>query len=120
MRAASHPGRVPRRIPRSGLALALAAAALLSSPCRAPAAEDGLGAYLAATCAACHLPRGGGKAIPALAGRDEKSLAGAILAYRSGARQSQIMHAVAGALSEDEIATVAHVLASEGKAGRRR
>jgi cytochrome subunit of sulfide dehydrogenase len=102
------------------VALAFVAALALSPSRGAFPAEPGSSAYLAATCAACHLPHGGGKAIPSLAGRDEQSLASAMLAFRSAARPSQIMHAVAGALSEDEIAMVAHALATEAKEAKRR
>jgi cytochrome c553 len=88
-------------------------AAIAVLPIRDSRAADSDGTYLAATCAACHRPQPGGSAIPSLAGRGERSLVDDLLAFRSGARQSKIMHAVAASLSEKEIARVAHVLATQ-------
>ena len=67
---------------------------------------------LAASCAACHRPGGGGSAIPALVGLDEAQLATILLEYRSGVRRSQIMRVIADAISPEEIVRVAHALAS--------
>ncbi len=68
-------------------------------------------AQLAASCAACHLSGADGAGIPPIAGHDEKRIEQTMLAYRSDAHGSQIMHVVAAALSPAEIATIAHYLA---------
>jgi sulfide dehydrogenase cytochrome subunit len=76
------------------------------------AAEYGQGAQLAAMCASCHRLDGRDEGIPSIIGLDEKALTDAMEAFRSGARPSQIMHAVAGSLSTEEVAAVATYLAA--------
>ena len=78
-------------------------------------ADTGRGAQLAASCASCHRPDGRDDGIPPVVGVDQESLARALLAYKSGQRESQIMHAVATSLSDDEIAIVARYLAAQRK-----
>lgn len=74
----------------------------------AQAAADGeLAAYLAGTCNTCHRAGDKGTAIPALAGREAADLIAALQAYRTGARQDAIMHAVATSLSDAELSEVA-------------
>lgn len=74
-----------------------------------PSAE---GRQLAGACAACHQP-GAHDAIPSIMGLDEGRAVSMMLSYRSGARQSQVMHVVASALSAEEITAVAHYLAGQ-------
>jgi sulfide dehydrogenase cytochrome subunit len=94
---------------RTSLALA-AAAGLLAG--EAAAADGGLGAYLAETCASCHQPNVPNGAIPAIVGLDEARFISIIRAYRSGERPDSIMQAVAGSLSDEETAALAHFLAT--------
>jgi sulfide dehydrogenase cytochrome subunit len=82
---------------------------------RSSAAENDRGAQLAATCASCHRLDGRDKGIPSIIGLGEEKLADVMQAFKSGERSSQIMHAVALSLSDEEIATVAHYLAAQGK-----
>ena len=119
-RAVPHGGKKPFKRPTvsaiSRLAsLPIAASLVFLVTYRTSAAADNQGAQLAATCASCHRLDGRDKGIPPVVGRDEESLARALLAYKSGVRQSPIMHAVAGSLSDEEIAIVARYLAARGK-----
>jgi cytochrome c553 len=96
---------------------ALAAACLLGRP--AVAADDALGAFLAETCAACHQANVQNSAIPSIVGMDEATFIALMRLYRSGERPDAIMQAVAGSLSDDETAALAHFLATQviSKAG---
>jgi Cu2+-exporting ATPase len=78
-------------------------------------AEIDRGSHLAALCAACHRMDGRDAGIPAIVGVDEAKLVRMLAAFKSGERPSQIMHAVALSLSDEEIASVAHDLAARGK-----
>lgn len=78
----------------------------------APAMADEA-AYLAGTCDTCHHASSKETAIPGLAGRDAADLVAALQAYRSGARQDAIMHAIATSLSEAESAEVAAYFAHQ-------
>ena len=81
---------------------------LIAMIAAAPAmADEALGTYLAGTCMTCHRAGDQGSAIPSLAGRDAADLIAALQAYRTGARQDALMHAVASSLSEAESADVA-------------
>ena len=81
------------------------------------AADAGQGAQIAAGCASCHDPDGNGHAIPPITSLDDKSIIRLMHSYRSNEGSSQVMHAVALSLSEEELAAVALHLAS--KAGNR-
>jgi cytochrome subunit of sulfide dehydrogenase len=92
------------------LSIVASAVALVVDARRASGTERG--AQLAAICASCHRPDGHDKGIPSIAGLDEKQLVATMEAFKSGARSSQIMHAVALTFSDDEIATLAAYLAA--------
>jgi sulfide dehydrogenase cytochrome subunit len=96
-------------------ALVLVAACLLPLVRHAARADTDRGAQLAASCASCHRTDGRDDGIPAIVGVDQNSLASALLAYKSGQRESQIMHAVAMSLTDDEIAIVTRYLAAQKK-----
>ena len=51
---------------------------------------------------------------------DKEKFAGAMAAFKSGERSSQIMHAVALSLSDDEIVTLAEYLAAQPRETKRR
>ena len=51
--------------------------------------------------------------MPALAGRDATELIATLQAYRTGARQDAVMHAVAGSLTDAETAEVAAYFAHQ-------
>jgi cytochrome c553 len=94
--------------------VAFALAALLYLPSSGAATASDRGAQLAALCAACHRLDSKKKALPSIVGRQATNLAAAMQAFRSGKRPSQIMHAVALSLSEDEIAAIARYLTRYG------
>ena len=70
--------------------------------------------------ASCHRLDGHDKGIPSIVGLDKEKLAGAMAAFKSGERSSQIMRAVALSLSDDEIATLAEYLAAQPAETKRR
>jgi cytochrome c553 len=80
-----------------------------------PAAEANPGAKLAAMCAACHRLDGQDQGIPSIIGLDENKLAGMLAEFKSDKRKSQIMGVVARSLSDEEVAEVAHYLATRQK-----
>jgi sulfide dehydrogenase cytochrome subunit len=80
---------------------------------RGMAAQDARGAQITAVCASCHRLDGRDKGIPSIVGMDKEKFAGAMAAFKSGKRSSQIMHAVALSLNDDEIATLAEYLAAQ-------
>jgi cytochrome subunit of sulfide dehydrogenase len=82
---------------------------------RSPAADNNRGAQLAAMCAACHRLDGLDKGIPSIIGLDEKKLADMMAEFKSNKRTSQIMNVVARSLSDEEIADLAHYLATRKK-----
>jgi cytochrome c553 len=80
-----------------------------------PEGHAAAGKMLAETqCAGCHGARGLNDSpdYPLLAGQDAMYLAGALGAYRSGARRSDAMMAVAMRLSDQDIANLAAYFAS--------
>jgi sulfide dehydrogenase cytochrome subunit len=97
------------------IVLSIAASLVILMADRSSAAENDRGAQLAATCASCHRLDGRDKGIPSIIGLGEEKLGDVMQAFKSGERSSQIMHAVALSLSDEEIATVAHYLAAQGK-----
>ena len=104
---------------RGALALCGACALACWFAASSGAAPGNTGGQLAAACASCHRLDHGDAGTASIAGMEESQLVQMLLAYRSGQRPSQIMQVVAGALSPDEIAAVAHYLASPPAAGRR-
>ena len=76
-------------------------------------AADPRSAELAATCASCHGLHGRRRGIPTLLGISREELARAMADYRSGARSSTIMHAVASSFSDAEIAALARYFAAQ-------
>jgi sulfide dehydrogenase cytochrome subunit len=94
-------------------AISLTAVSLLGIAAGPSAAADGCcGAQLAATCASCHHPGGGDRSIPSIVGLSEDRLTRAMLAYRASERPNHVMRAVALALSDEEIASVARFLSA--------
>ena len=79
------------------------------------AADDELGAFLAATCVACHGPGDSESAIPPIVGWDEAKFVSVVQAYRSGERTDAIMQAMAKSLSDGETAALAHYFATQGR-----
>lgn len=81
-----------------------------------PAAAKGdreLGQYLASECVTCHQRSGqqsGG--VPAIVGWPDDQFVAVMLAYKNNIRDSQVMRAIAGRLSQEEIDALAAFFAS--------
>lgn len=105
---------------RQIIMLAIAAEVFVLIADRSTAANDNRGAQLAAMCASCHRLDGRDKGIPSIVGLDKERLAGAMAAFKSGVRSSQIMHAVALSLSDGEIAALADYLGAQPTGTKRR
>ncbi|QFT64349.1 cytochrome c [Roseivivax halotolerans] len=69
-------------------------------------ADADYGAYLASECTACHSPNPQG-AIPQIHMLPESYIVGALVDYRIGERQHQVMETIAKRLGEEEIAALA-------------
>ncbi|MCA1368675.1 c-type cytochrome [Bradyrhizobium sp. BRP14] len=98
--------------------LGISLSAILLFPESSAPAEVSQGAQIAATCASCHDPTGGGQSIPPIAALDEQAIVKAMLAFRASESPSLVMHAVALSLSDDELAATARYLAERANAGR--
>jgi cytochrome subunit of sulfide dehydrogenase len=101
------------------LVLVIAAGFFTLNAEAAVAADHERGAELAAMCASCHRLDGRDRAIPSIVGMDKQTFIEAMAAYKSGARSSSIMHAVALQLSDAEVATLAAYLGARAKEGKR-
>lgn len=102
--------------PRCRLAarLAIVAGLALLGARPAAAAGDEQGQQIATTCASCHGPVGGDQGIPVITGLDQQTIIRAMQAFRANITPSHVMHAVALALTDEEVASVAHYLATHG------
>ena len=98
---------------RRVMAFSLLAVCAVGGTPAAAVDNDKLGAFLAGTCATCHQAEAAESAIPAIAGWDEPKFVAAMDAFRSGTRAEPIMHAIAGSLSDAEIASLARYLAQQ-------
>lgn len=70
------------------------------------------GEYLAGECATCHGASPGAGSVPGLYGIDSAYIVRALLEYRSGIRSNSTMGSVAEALGDEEVAVLAHYLAT--------
>jgi cytochrome c553 len=92
----------------------LIAACLILLGARDVVAGDDEGVQIAATCSSCHGQAEGKQAIPTVAGLDEQTIVRAMKAFRASEEPSHVMHAVALSLTDEELASVAHYLATHG------
>lgn len=116
------------RAGRTGRAAHLCAAFLVAALAGAavPARAEGdaaYGAYLAGQCVSCHRETGEASVgVPAIIGWPESHFVEVMNAYRSKARDSEVMGTIASALSEEEISALAAHFASlartRGSTGR--
>lgn len=90
------------------IALTAVMLGMLAAPAHAVSIYGGQ-ARAAAVCSQCHGVKNpsADAPFPPLAGRDEEYLKTALKQYRDKTRQSDIMNAIAGSLSDDDIANVA-------------
>jgi cytochrome subunit of sulfide dehydrogenase len=98
---------------RQVILLSVATGGLASIASGSLAADDSRGAQLAAICASCHRLDGRDKGIPSIVGLTQNQFVDVMAAFKSGARSSQIMHAIALSLSDAEVATLAAYLAAK-------
>jgi cytochrome subunit of sulfide dehydrogenase len=107
-------------MPASSLSTLILAAGLLAlNAGAAVAADNERGAELAAMCASCHRLDGRDRGIPSIIGMDKQAFIEAMAGFKSGARSSSIMHAVALQLSDAEVARLAGYLGERAKEGKR-
>ncbi|MFT4726497.1 MAG: cytochrome c553 [Granulosicoccus sp.] len=72
------------------------------------------GEYLAGECASCHSATvASGSNVPVIHGAAANYLVRALLEYRSGERENTTMKNVTSALGDEEIAVLAHYLATQ-------
>jgi cytochrome c553 len=86
------------------------------TPQGADAADLALGEYLSAECVTCHQISGkstGG--IPSIVGLTEEWLVHALLEYKAGKRDNEVMRNIAARLGDEEIASLAAYFAAQGR-----
>lgn len=94
----------------TGLALPIVLA--LFAP--AQAADIALGEYLAGECTACHRLSGGPiGGIPAIAGLPADQIAEALMEYKAGKRDNDVMRNIAARLGFDDMAALAAYFAAQ-------
>ncbi len=71
------------------------------------------GEYLAGECVTCHQVSGDGEGIPPIAGLEAEYFALALLEYRDGVRENEVMRLRAKALGNGEIAALAAYFSSQ-------
>lgn len=74
------------------------------------APDEAYGAYLSSECTTCH--RAGGEDIPNINGLAPENFVAGLLAYRTGAREHQVMTMVTARLGDEEIAALAAYFAT--------
>jgi cytochrome subunit of sulfide dehydrogenase len=99
---------------------AIAIGLLVLSADSGTAADNEGGTQLAAMCASCHRLDGRDEAIPTIVGMGKEEFTKMMTAFKSGARSSSIMRAVALQLSDAEIAMLAEYLAARAKESKQR
>jgi cytochrome c553 len=96
-------------------AITMATALVGSGTALAGDAGAGQAAYQSKGCIGCHGAAGksNNPANPVLNGKEADYLKQQLMAYRSGERQNATMNAMAGMLSDDDIANIAAYLSSQ-------
>ena len=77
------------------------------------AADPDYGAYLAGDCVTCHRPSGGSDGIPPIAGLPVEHIVKALVEYRLGLRDNEVMTVRAARLGDEEIAALAAHFAAQ-------
>jgi len=71
------------------------------------------GKYLASECLTCHSPVESTGTIPQIHGKEKAYLVSALLEYKHMQRDNEVMSAIAGTLSSEDIAALSTYLSSE-------
>lgn len=71
------------------------------------------GEYLASECATCHQEDGSVQGIPSITGWPRKAFITALHAYKIKARENEVMQQIAGALGDEEFASLADYFAQQ-------
>jgi cytochrome c553 len=69
-------------------------------------ADPAFGAYLSTQCTACHSSSGDGR-IPPLNGMPANDMIGALLEFKLGLRENEVMRSVAAGMADEDIAALA-------------
>ncbi len=102
----------PKLLAGVAVQLMLAAPAW-SAPGNAAAGDTALGEYLSSECVTCHQLSGAATAgIPAITGMPPEAFLAALMAYKTGIRDNQVMRSIASRLSEEEMAALAAYFAA--------
>lgn len=70
-------------------------------------ADPAFGAYLAGECVTCHRASGAAPGIPPIAGLAAETFVTALVEYRAGIRENEVMRTTAARLKDEEIAALA-------------
>lgn len=116
MRDADHEAG-SRRLRLLSTVLPIVAAGLSAIPLQAsgqtvPAGDVAYGEYLSSQCVTCHRSGASAGSIPPIAGLPPSAFVDALLAYKSGERDNQVMRNVTSALGLEEIAALAAYFAT--------
>ena len=102
----------PKFLAGAAVQLMLAAPAW-SAPGNVAAGDTALGEYLSSECVTCHQLSGAATAgIPAITGMPPEAFLAALMAYKTGIRDNQVMRSIASRLSEEEMAALAAYFAA--------
>ena len=75
--------------------------------------DDAYGAYLAGDCVTCHRASGGGPGIPPIAGLPAQHIVNALVEYKLGIRDNEVMVVRTSRLDDEEIAALASHFAAQ-------
>ena len=90
-----------------------AAVQLMLSGSAWAAGDAALGEYLSSECVTCHQLSGAATAgIPPITGMPPEAFVAALMAYKTGIRDNQVMRSVAARLSDEEMAALAAYFAA--------
>lgn len=75
--------------------------------------DPAFGEYLSSECVTCHQLSGAATAgVPAITGMPPEAFIAALMAYKTGIRDNQVMRSIASRLSEEEMAALAAYFAA--------
>jgi cytochrome c553 len=94
----------------------LALLAVRAVPAHAATGDMALGEYLSGECVTCHQLSGAVTAgVPSIVGLSQEEFIAALIAYKTGIRENQVMRGIAARLTDEEIAALAAYFATRKK-----